>query len=59
MADAGWAWAVAETTRYATLQGALACPIEDIRLTLAQYVGRLHRLHPEKREVRVYDYVDE
>ena len=27
--------------------------------TLAQYVGRLHRLHPEKREVRVYDYVDE
>ena len=29
------------------------------RGTLAQYVGRLHRLHPEKREVRVYDYVDE
>ena len=28
------------------------------RGTLAQYVGRLHRLHPEKREVRVYDYVD-
>ena len=26
---------------------------------LAQYVGRLHRLHPAKREVRVYDYVDE
>ena len=26
--------------------------------TLAQYVGRLHRLHPGKREVRVYDYVD-
>lgn len=22
------------------------------------YVGRLHRLHPEKREVRVYDYLD-
>ena len=29
------------------------------RGTLAQYVGRLHRLHPEKREVRVYDYVDD
>ena len=29
------------------------------RGTLAQYVGRLHRLHPEKREVLVYDYVDE
>ena len=27
--------------------------------TLAQYVGRLHRLHPEKREVLVYDYVDD
>lgn len=26
--------------------------------TLAQYVGRLHRLHAGKREVRVYDYVD-
>ena len=27
--------------------------------TLAQYVGRLHRLHPAKREVLVYDYVDD
>lgn len=26
--------------------------------TLAQYVGRLHRLHDGKREVRVYDYID-
>ena len=26
--------------------------------TLAQYAGRLHRLHEGKREVRVYDYVD-
>ena len=26
---------------------------------LAQYVGRLHRLHPAKREVLVYDYVDD
>ena len=29
------------------------------RGTLAQYVGRLHWLHPEKRDVVVYDYVDE
>ena len=27
--------------------------------TLAQYVGRLHRIHPEKREVLVYDYLDD
>ena len=26
--------------------------------TLQQYVGRLHRLHDNKRIVRVYDYVD-
>ena len=26
--------------------------------TLAQYVGRLHRLHHLKTEVRIYDYVD-
>ncbi|MSR65085.1 MAG: restriction endonuclease subunit R [Verrucomicrobiae bacterium] len=26
--------------------------------TLHQYVGRLHRLHDNKREVQVYDYVD-
>ena len=36
----------------------LAMPV-SWRGTLAQYVGRLHRLHPAKREVRVYDYVDE
>jgi len=36
----------------------LAMPVAW-RGTLAQYVGRLHRLHPGKREVRVYDYVDE
>ena len=23
-----------------------------------QYSGRLHRLHPAKKEVRIYDYVD-
>jgi superfamily II DNA or RNA helicase/very-short-patch-repair endonuclease len=28
------------------------------RGTIAQYVGRLHRLHDRKREVRVYDYTD-
>ena len=26
--------------------------------TLQQYVGRLHRLHDNKRFVQVYDYVD-
>ena len=26
--------------------------------TLAQYAGRLHRIHYNKREVRIYDYVD-
>jgi len=26
--------------------------------TIAQYVGRLHRLHEGKREARVYDYAD-
>jgi superfamily II DNA or RNA helicase len=26
--------------------------------TLIQYAGRLHRIHPNKREVRIYDYVD-
>ena len=28
------------------------------RGTLAQYAGRLHRLHATKREVTIYDYVD-
>ena len=35
----------------------LAMPVAW-RGTLAQYVGRLHRLHPAKREVLVYDYID-
>jgi len=26
--------------------------------TLAQYAGRLHRLHDEKDEVQIYDYID-
>jgi superfamily II DNA or RNA helicase len=29
------------------------------RGTLAQYAGRLHRLHASKRDVIIYDYVDE
>src|SRR5882757_3497319 len=28
------------------------------RGTIAQYAGRLHRLHSGKREVRIYDYAD-
>ncbi|MFN9789715.1 MAG: hypothetical protein ACK53X_01315 [Holosporales bacterium] len=35
----------------------LALPI-SWKGTLAQYAGRLHRLHPDKTEVRVYDYRD-
>ena len=35
----------------------LALPI-SWRGTIAQYVGRLHRLHEGKREVSVYDYAD-
>lgn len=35
----------------------LAMPI-SWRGTLAQYAGRLHRLHDGKREVIIYDYVD-
>ena len=29
------------------------------RGTLQQYAGRLHRLYDGKKEVRIYDYVDE
>jgi len=28
------------------------------RGTLQQYAGRLHRLHDNKKVVRIYDYVD-
>lgn len=35
----------------------LALPI-SWKGTLVQYAGRLHRHLPEKKEVRIYDYVD-
>jgi superfamily II DNA or RNA helicase len=35
----------------------LALPV-SWKGTLVQYAGRLHRLHPGKREVRILDYVD-
>jgi superfamily II DNA or RNA helicase len=35
----------------------LALPI-SWKGTLEQYAGRLHRLHPGKSEVRIFDYVD-
>jgi superfamily II DNA or RNA helicase len=35
----------------------LALPV-SWRGTLAQYAGRLHRLHYNKKEVRIYDYAD-
>ena len=35
----------------------LALPV-SWKGTLVQYAGRLHRLHPSKREVRIMDYVD-
>jgi superfamily II DNA or RNA helicase len=36
----------------------LALPV-SWKGTLIQYTGRLHRLHPGKAEVRIYDYVDQ
>lgn len=44
-----------DNTRLDTLF--LAMPI-SWKGTLQQYVGRLHRIHANKQEVRVYDYVD-
>ncbi len=35
----------------------LALPV-SWKGTLIQYTGRLHRLHPGKTEVRIYDYLD-
>ena len=36
----------------------LAMPL-SFKGRLIQYAGRLHRSHAEKREIRVYDYLDE
>jgi len=36
----------------------LAMPV-SWKGTLVQYSGRLHRRHPDKTEVRIYDYVDQ
>jgi len=33
-------------------------PVYPGARTLIQYTGRLHRLHPGKTEVRIFDYVD-
>jgi superfamily II DNA or RNA helicase len=35
----------------------LAMPI-SWKGTVIQYAGRIQRLHPRKREIRIYDYVD-
>src|SRR5262249_52583087 len=35
----------------------LALPV-SWKGTVVQYTGRLHRLHPAKTEVRIFDYVD-
>jgi superfamily II DNA or RNA helicase len=35
----------------------LAMPL-SFKGRLVQYAGRLHRSHAEKREIRVYDYLD-
>ena len=36
----------------------LALPVSH-GAALIQYAGRLHRMHEQKREVRIYDYRDE
>jgi superfamily II DNA or RNA helicase len=36
----------------------ISLKLSDDGQTLAQYAGRLHRLHPSKVEVVIYDYVD-
>jgi hypothetical protein len=36
----------------------MSCIQKPGRGTLAQYAGRLHRLHTAKREVVIFDYVD-
>ena len=36
----------------------LTCPI-SWRGTIQQYVGRIHRQHNQKSQVKVYDYIDQ
>lgn len=43
---------------YDACLGTLALPI-SLKGAVAQYSGRLHREYDSKREVIVYDYVDE
>ena len=47
---------IAESTTMSNPPG-LALPV-SWKGTLIQCAGRLHRLHPNKTEVRIYDYVD-
>jgi hypothetical protein len=49
----------ADEARNAMIFNDVLQALEAERSPLAQYVGRLHRLYPAKREVIVYDYVDE
>ena len=55
-------WPPANTlVRASTIRGSTRCYLTlpvSWRGTIAQYVGRLHRLHEDKTEVRVYDYAD-
>ena len=49
------------SARVLTTRGWTRCSLTlpvSWRGTIAQYVGRLHRLHDGKREVQVYDYAD-
>ena len=64
MREQGWHSPVATrsaATPDGTVSSATQTPPLPIswRGTLAQYAGRLHRLHAAKREVIIYDYVDQ
>ena len=55
-------WRLAATlVRALTMRASIRCFSQcniSWRGTLAQYAGRLHRLHAAKREVVIFDYVD-
>lgn len=61
----GEACAILATGRYAG-EGFDHVPLDTLLLalpvswrgTVQQYAGRLNRLHPNKHDVRIYDYVD-